>query len=175
MSIFKVIFFFSSLINRFLLFLLLFGLGLLDPSPVLVEHIKMLSMMLEGHGSTKTNWSTSSCSFTERVIFLQIMHITSVVKWKRGNSLRNNFDIFWYWTGIKHLLTIMKILEFFRLLTALWTQVGIWQYWLKSQPWVSQGWLFLLTQTMLVTKFFGNILLIKKKKYWVMFFVVRFD
>ena len=41
----------------------------------------------------------------------------------------------------------MKILDFFRI------QVGIRQYWPKFQLWESQGWLFLPTQTMLVTKF----------------------
>ena len=67
-------------------FFLLFGSALLNPSPVVVEYIKMLSMMLEGHGATKTNWSTSSCSVAEKVIISKIMHIILVVKWKRGKS-----------------------------------------------------------------------------------------
>ena len=61
---------------------------------------------------------------------------------------------------------ITKILDFSRLFTALWIQVGIWQYWPKFQPWGSQGWLFLLTQTMLVIRFCQKYYFDKKEKWW---------
>ena len=52
---------------KLLLFLLLFGSGLLNPSPDVVKYMKMFTMMLEGHGSTN-NWSTSSCNVAKMVI-----------------------------------------------------------------------------------------------------------
>ena len=85
-------------------------------------------------------------------------------KWEiPHNSLINNFDIFWYCTGIKHLLTRIKILDFSRLFATLWIQVGIWQCWPKIHPWGSQGWLLLLTQTILVTKFYQKYSFDKKE------------
>ena len=82
--------------------MLLFGSGLLNPSPVVVDYIKML-MMLEGHESTKTNRSTNSYSVSEKEILLQIIvNVISVVRWekKQGEKIphisqTNNFDIYW--------------------------------------------------------------------------------